>query len=215
MSKNQNAGMSYIMAVYAALDKYLANEIKDSGVALTCGKGCAVCCYQMISCTKPEMDEIILFISRMEKGARHDLKKQLGQFAEEWEQYYSKNQLSLTQNPFLFVNDWKGKPCPFLGSDGACIIYPVRIIDCRTLSSLRKCETFETSRAQRHRFACETWANNLILDHQEDRFGYQAVSPLGHWLSICKKRNWQPIRDDELRLEGGDKSVLRSVRLGR
>lgn len=192
--------LSYVAAVYAVLGECLSEELIRSKTTLACGKGCAVCCHQMISCTKPEMDEIISFINRIEKRSRRNLKKRLGQFAGEWEQYYLRNQMALKKNPFLFFNDWKGKPCPFLGSDGACVIYPARIIDCRTLSSLDKCVSFEINSVKRVRFDCEMWANNLILEYQEERCGYQAVSPLGQWLLLFKNNNWQPIEDDALRL---------------
>lgn len=210
MTKNQfealiaekvGSGLSFVKAVYDILDECLKRELDNSGIVLACQTGCAVCCHQMISSTKPEMDEIILCINRMEKKARRSLKKKLEAFAREWEQYYNQKRTALNYNPFLFINDWKGKPCPFLSSNGACVIHPVRIIDCRTLSSLTKCISLETSGAKRFRFEFETWANNLILEYQEERFGYQVVSPLGHWLWIYKSRNWQPMADNELRID--------------
>lgn len=199
---NKHPGkISYIKAVYVVLDRCLKDELANSGVSLACGKGCAVCCRQMISCTKGEVDEIILFINGIkDKKNRRALKHKLENFADGWEDYRSQqpSQDAFLRNPFKFVEDWMGKPCPFLGTDGACIIYPVRIIDCRTMSSVKKCEDFETSGAKRLRFDCEILANNLILEHQEDRFGYQAVVPLGQWLLLFKQNHWQPIEDEAL-----------------
>jgi len=196
------SGLSYIKAVYAVLDECLKKELDSSDIAFACQKGCAICCYQMILCTKPEMDEVILYIRRMEKKARRRLKKGLEASAREWEQYYAQNKMVIQHNPLLFLNDWMGKRCPFLSSDGACVIYPVRIIDCRTLSSLTKCANLETRSPKRLRFDFEVWANNLILEYQEERFGYQAVSSLGHWLCVFINNNWQPLADSEIRIGG-------------
>ena len=192
-----NRHSSYVATVYTALDNCLKTELN---IHLACTKGCAVCCHQMISCTKPEMDEIVSFITRMDKKPRRALKRKLENFARDWEDYRSQQprQDSFLHDPFKFVEDWMGKPCPFLGIDGSCAIYPVRIIDCRTMSSVKKCEDFETSEAKRLRFDCEKWANNLILEYQEVRFGYQAVVPLGQWLLLFKQSNWQPIEDNKI-----------------
>lgn len=209
-------GLSFVMAVYKTLDEYWNMEIRNSGVKLACHKGCSFCCYQMVTCTKMEIDEIINFINEMERTLQRSLKRRINRFVIKWQRYYRENKAALAINPLQATKeeslaviqkvhkDWRGKPCPFLNQEGACDIYPVRIIDCRTASSLTPCDPSDPKHvkdqedSKRFRFECEWWANNLIADRQIQRFGYMATSPLHQWLYLYQSQNWRPIRDDEL-----------------
>lgn len=91
--------------------------------------------------------------------------------------------------------DWIDKPCPFLNPEsGACDIYPVRIIDCRTLTSTIICDKIteeNPEKPKRFRFQLEIFANNLVMDEQSrisnlcgELIG---TTPLCHWLWIRRK----------------------------
>lgn len=195
--------ISFLLAVYQTLDEFLEQEIRISEVTLACKKGCSQCCHTLITSTEMEMDEIIHFINRLPNQIRFPLIRRLRGFAREWRDYYRQHELSIERNPFRPTQDWQGKPCPFLDEgEGSCSIYPVRIIDCRSLTSLITC-TFpvtkplipcelRTEGPGRYRFQCEIWANSLIMDEQRNKLGVSnlrlpAVTPVHHWLWIKSK----------------------------
>jgi Fe-S-cluster containining protein len=159
--------ISFVLAVYQTLDKFLAEEIENSGTFLACKKSCSACCYQMVTCTKPEMKEIVIFVKNMTRENRRRLKKRLKKFGEKWQKYFKNKKAILEINPFQSYDDYWGKPCPFLNPNtGACDIYPVRPIDCRTYSSVKQC-TSGLKEPMRFRFWCEKLANNMIMEEQE------------------------------------------------
>ncbi|MCK4245494.1 MAG: YkgJ family cysteine cluster protein, partial [Candidatus Omnitrophica bacterium] len=138
--RRKEKDMSFVLAVYRTYDEFLKKEIQDSGVKLACGKGCCSCCYQLISCTEMEISEVFRYINKIPRPRRRSLIKRLKKKAKEWQNYYQGNEAALEIDPFKPVRDWWGRPCPFLNEEtGSCDIYSVRIIDCRTLSSLIPC----------------------------------------------------------------------------
>ncbi len=175
-------GISFVLAVYQVLDECWQQEINTSGIVLACRKGCSSCCHQLICCTEIEFVEIVRFIKRMPKTLRRPLEIRLKKNALKWQVYYQRNQQALQQNCFAPIKDWKGEPCPFLSEKGSCAIYPVRIIDCRTATSLTPCSS-DSSGVKRFRFDFETWANNMILD-QQGKTKTMNVTPVHHWLVV-------------------------------
>ncbi len=201
--KMAETGLSFILAVYQVFDEFLREEIRISGITLACRKGCAVCCPTLITSTEMEMNEIIHFISALPRTVRMPLIKKAMDLAREWRDYYRENELLIRLDPFKPFQDWQGKPCPFLNEEeGSCCIYPVRIVDCRTLTSLTPCVASEmktvflaelhTKEAVRYRFRCEIWASNLVMEEQQRRMGLHdialaPVTPVLHWLYIKRK----------------------------
>lgn len=196
-------GLSFILAVYKAFDEFFEKEMKIFGVTLACGKGCSKCCYTLITSTEGEINEVIRFINSLPRTVRMPLIKKAIGLAREWRDYYRENESSIRINPFKAFNDWQGKPCPFLNEDdGSCSVYPVRIVDCRTLTSLTAC-VFPKTRiiffagphaegAIRYRFQCEAWASNLIMEEIQRKLGLSnptlsPVTPVPHWLYMKRK----------------------------
>ena len=194
VAQNMENGLSFVLATYQALDEFVAREIEESGVVLACREGCSNCCLQLISCTEMEADEVVGFIRSMPRTARHPLEVKVKKHAIEWGRYYQKNERRLRINPFISFQDWLGQPCVFLNQRGTCDIYPVRIMDCRTVTSLVPCtEASASARIPcplhhqgpgRFRFQSETWANNMILDEQLRRARTMSVTPILHWLLV-------------------------------
>lgn len=185
IDQKKRNGLSFILAVYRTLDEFVEREKKDLGKVLACEKGCSLCCYQLVSCTEMEIDEIAKFIKAMHKLSRRPLERRLKRFATKWRKYYQRNKVTLSKNSFKLLQDWAGKACPFLNEGGGfCDVYPVRIIDCRTTSSLVSCR--EGGKGKRFLFQSETWANNLILNEQQMRVGEMHVTPIHSWL-LAKK----------------------------
>jgi Fe-S-cluster containining protein len=184
--KRNTRSLPFILAVYQTLDEFLKQEVEKTGVSLACKKGCSFCCYQLICCTEMEFDEILRYIKNLRRPIRRPLELRLQRFAKKWLKYYQKNEATLQKNSFRQYQDWWGKPCPFLNQETAsCDIYSVRIIDCRTTSSLIPClptkaPNREKSEPNRFRFQSEIWANNLILEEQK-KTGVFGVTPISHW----------------------------------
>lgn len=182
----ESEGMSFVRAVYQTLDDFLETERQNSGIALACQRGCSTCCHQLITCTEMEIDETVIFVRSMPRPTRLLLKRQLHKAAKNWMTYYRKNEPILTRSafPLQVHRDWLGRPCPFLNQVGGfCSIYPVRIIDCRTLTSVIPC-TAGAKEASHFRFQSEPWANNIILDEQRDRIDTMAITPIHHWINL-------------------------------
>lgn len=185
VNQKRRNGLSFILAVYQTLDEFIEKEKKDSGKVLACEKGCSLCCYQLVTCTEMEIDEIVKFIKAMHKLRRRPLERRLKRFATKWWKYYQRNKSAPSKDPFKLLQDWRGEACPFLNEGGGfCDVYPVRIIDCRTASSLIPCN--KGGEGIRFLFQSETWANSLILDEQKKRVGRMHVTPIHSWL-LAKK----------------------------
>ncbi len=200
--KTNDKGLSFVLAVYQTFEEFLDQEMKIFRITLACKKGCSACCYTMVTCMEREMDEIVKYVREIPRAVRRPLVRELEKVAIKWRNYYEQNKSALTANPFQAFKDWQGKPCPFLNKTrGGCEIYPVRIIDCRTLTSLIPCRFPAMSTAipcelraegpGRYRFRCESWATNLIMEEQQRKLGlsdpsFSPVTPVSHWLLIKK-----------------------------
>ena len=175
--------ISFVLAVYRIVDEWTARAIEGGQIQLACRRGCSFCCHQLVTCTNIEWREIRKFLKSIKKR-RYSLDNRLRRARLEWREYFRNNQDLLRSNPMKPHDDWQGKPCPFLNQEGLCDIYPVRSIDCRTLSSTETCTNWKKQEgSKRFRFEWELWANNLILEEEKRRTGRMVVIPLPHLIS--------------------------------
>ena len=101
----------------------------------------------------------------------------------EWRRYFGENERALQYDPMKVYRDWLGgSPCPFLRA-GACVIYPVRPIDCRTYFSTSPCAVDSRGVVRMH-FDVEKLANNMIMEEEEKQNGQMQTTPLHHWLLV-------------------------------
>lgn len=192
---------NFIPAVYQVLASFVEKEKEITGIKLACKKGCSHCCEKvLLACTELEIEAVISFINGLPRPVRILLLKKIRQYMRDWKEYYLKNELIFRTNPLRVRRDWQ-KPCVFLADDGSCAIYPVRIIDCQTHTSLVVCSPEMEYRLPcpidylgpcAFRFESETWANNLILGQQGEIMGisdprFVPVTVIYHWF-IVKKR---------------------------
>jgi hypothetical protein len=199
--KMTEENLTFIAATYKTFDEFYDKEFKASGITLACKKGCSTCCHTLITSTEMEIDEAIKYVNHLPRDARIPIVKRVARMSREWRDYFNNNQFQIKVDPFKTFKDWEGKPCPFLGDSGACDIYPVRIVDCRTLTNLKPCNypektTFfadiDTQGPSRYRFLSETWATNSIMENQQQKMGLakatqSPVTPILHWLHIKRK----------------------------
>lgn len=185
-------GLPFTLAVYQTLDECL----KDVGMEFACRKGCNLCCHQLVSCTTLETIEIIRYIEGLERNFRRKLKRKFNKLGIKWQRYCNEAGIKRGSvvHPLEVMEDWVGKPCPFLSKEGFCDIYPVRIMDCRTVSSLQRCEDFKDNEAGRFRSEGEQWANSMILEKQHWEYGTMRVTPIYDWLLICQDLGWDIMR---------------------
>ncbi|WP_369414724.1 YkgJ family cysteine cluster protein [Collibacillus ludicampi] len=110
----------------------------------TCTKGCAHCCYQAIYVSETET-RIILNWLRL-NNIRFD--PLLPIRLEKWNASFNRTELFLVD---IQTDEFKEGyfhahiPCPFLGSDNTCEIYPVRPLCCRHYFSVSAPEHCEKS----------------------------------------------------------------------
>jgi len=183
--KRKENNLPFILAVYQAYDELVRKEIESSKKKVACQKGCTFCCYQLISCTEEEIDEVIKYIMRLPKKTRRPLIVRLKKFVVKWYKYYKKNEelFNVVTSPFEFkpIRDWLGKPCPFLNeSSNSCDIYPVRTIDCRGQLSFSRCSKGDETGVFRPQ--AYLLASSLIMERQK-KIGPFGVTPVHYWLA--------------------------------
>lgn len=189
--------LTFVSAVYKTFDEFLEREIEKTSITLACKKGCPGCCYQMVTCTEWEIAEVIEFLKASERRVRQKLLWEVRKGIKKWKKYFKRRAGVLEKRPFQVLVDWLDVPCVFLNrTKGVCNIYPVRIIDCRTSTSLTPCGSgveahipceLDWPGPGRMRFQCEIWANNMILDEEKKKSGHLAVSPILHWLFVKER----------------------------
>jgi Fe-S-cluster containining protein len=108
------------------LDESIAravSELSVNGKSVSCGKGCAWCCYLPVRATAPEGVLAAHYVrGALPAPGLGDLKGRI----EEW--------LIFRETGYQTGSIFEGPSCPFL-SVGLCVIYPVRPMGCRVHSS--------------------------------------------------------------------------------
>lgn len=81
-------GFSFVRAVYNILEMRLGTQGQD----LVCTKGCSACCYQLVTCTGLEFDEISRFIQSRSGLQRKAILRGAGKAVRAWQKYYAKHE---------------------------------------------------------------------------------------------------------------------------
>lgn len=199
--KTSREERNFIPAVYKVLASFVEKEKEITGVKLACKKGCSHCCEKvLLACTELEIEAVISFINGLPQSVRFPLLKKIRQYMRDWKEYYLKNKIIFRTNPLRVRQDWQ-ESCVFLGDDGSCVIYPVRIIDCQTHTSLAVCSPEMEYRLPCpinylgpgvFRFESELWANNLILGQQGEIMGisdprFVPITVIYDWFLVKKR----------------------------
>ncbi len=113
-----------------------------------CRRGCAFCCHQLVPLTTLEAQRIGAYLSSLPRHQRRQigvsLETHLGRFTQ-----WAKNRPAGDVRDRTVNLDYLRQriPCPFLGSESECRIYPVRPLLCRghhALETSARCQTAET-----------------------------------------------------------------------
>ncbi|HEY9192600.1 MAG TPA: YkgJ family cysteine cluster protein, partial [Methyloversatilis sp.] len=91
-----------------------------SAPPVACGKGCSTCCTVRVTATAPE---VLLMARHLREVCAPDVCVRLVQ------------RIAQADNDTRHVDEESRvamrRPCPFIGDDGACVVYPVRPLACR------------------------------------------------------------------------------------
>jgi Fe-S-cluster containining protein len=101
-----------------------------------CRKGCSFCCHIGVSCTTPEAIAVANYIRALAPEEREPIQTRLIEREDMTRGRTKEEQFS------------SHIPCAFLGDDGACAVYRVRPLQCRSWNSLDRssCESAFNSR---------------------------------------------------------------------
>lgn len=98
-------------------------EYRQRGGAIHCGKGCSGCCSLVVNCTFPEA---VLIASALSSSQAEQVQSRAVVL-----QSIATQASSLKE--WLSCYRQQAGSCPFLDQAGACGIYPVRPLSCRSL----------------------------------------------------------------------------------
>src|SRR5713226_572920 len=112
-----------------------------------CRRGCAACCHQLVPLTTLEAQRIAQYVSRLPRAERRDLGKAVDRQQQRFSAWAAARPAGGIQDRAVNLDYLRQRiPCPFLGPENECRIYPVRPIICRghhALGSNANCQTGE------------------------------------------------------------------------
>ncbi len=217
-------GMQLVKDIYETVDRLTREWLKENKIA--CQSGCSVCCSQMVSCTYMEAEVIKQHLMSLPKKQRKAVIKRVNQDA-----IYLHELFRQTKNLQRKVNRLTGslshtdmdvglnvysehnrqlRPCPYLGSEKKCDIYPARPIDCRVAKTKVRCGFHKAEKdiARRPReitLMFDQVAINLIMDEQRRIADNSEVTPLAGWALETEFRSFFKPDLKELSLKTGFK----------
>jgi len=161
-------GLSFVRAVYLISEQMTKAALQEDDRGFVCNRGCGFCCHQLVSCTELEWVEIRGFLVSLEQKRRYHvgkaLKKLRGQFMEYIRTHPIKK--SDAETSMKVRSHWAGKPCPFLGQEGECVIYPVRPFECRAYYSTEVCTDLLPGHMTIYPFVWQKIASTVLVDEQ-------------------------------------------------
>jgi Fe-S-cluster containining protein len=159
--------LPFIIALYKVVDQMTDQGVQNEEVKPVCSTGCGICCHQLVGCTDLEWNPIVHFLLTLPEKEKYWFRRRVKPLLVQLRRYFDRNPKIFQYRIRDPIREWQGTPCPFLTQQMACLIYPVRPIDCRTMSSTNVCTVWdELPGVKRMRFPWEKWANNWILEEQ-------------------------------------------------
>jgi Fe-S-cluster containining protein len=114
-----------------------------------CRRGCAACCHQLVPLTTLEAQRIADYVSRLPRAERRELAKSVDRQAQRFAAWVATKPPGDVKDRAVNVDYLRQRiPCPFLGAQNECRVYPVRPLICRghhALGSNANCQTGEKS----------------------------------------------------------------------
>jgi Fe-S-cluster containining protein len=128
LKERRAAALDVFRGVDELVDRELARSTA-SGRPSTCAKGCAYCCHQELYAPRAEVEAIVEWLETSAPQLIADLKARV----EAWLAWYRTTYPEVVASGVARRDAFyaHGPACPAL-LDGACSIYPVRPVFCRT-----------------------------------------------------------------------------------
>jgi hypothetical protein len=183
LKHRQEGTKESVLEVFEVLDSL--NEEYRTINPVPCGKGCSLCCHQLVTCSKLEMDIILDYLISLPKITRRGIKKRVkkqslkfakflrGRFTEE--DYVKRNR----EVDLILQDHFKHDPCVYLSAVNSCLIYEVRPVDCRIAKVKKRCSA--DTKPEQIRLFCDHIASTLIMDEEEINSGFLWLSHLIIW----------------------------------
>ena len=112
-----------------------------------CRRGCAYCCHQLVPLTTLEAQRIAEHVSRLPRTERRDIGKAVDRQTQKFATWAKSRPSGDVRDRAVNLAYLQQQiPCPFLGAENECRIYPVRPLICRghhALESNVNCRTAE------------------------------------------------------------------------
>lgn len=135
----------------------------------SCKKGCSYCCYPYVGVSLIEGRLAKKYIKDNISKENQDLfLKKILRYKDD---YLSLQEVNTPGSLTEYLN--KQIPCPFLSTDGNCLIYPVRPLACRGLAVISDPEECKLDRSKKHfiPFGINDYAINAVLELSKKVFG--------------------------------------------
>lgn len=114
-----------------------------------CRRGCAFCCHQLVPLTTLEAQRIGDYLSGMPRNQRRQIESSLEKHLSRFSQWVKNRPAGDVRDRAVNLDYLRQRnPCPFLGTENECRIYPVRPLLCRghhALETNARCQTAETA----------------------------------------------------------------------
>lgn len=168
-----------LLDLYQKIDEEIMQHFAKSKKKAPCAKGCASCCSQFFEISFSEYQIIKSYILQLESSEQVDLKENSSLLMDVFKkhhpdfynEYFASPQALENENKY-YKNSERFRihiPCVFLTEAGACSIYAIRPLVCRTtgVSFITKSESGAICREIRSSFWARKWQANLTSLNQE------------------------------------------------
>ncbi len=112
-----------------------------------CHRGCAACCYQLVPLTTLEAQRLADYLSRLPRSDRREIGRAVERQAQKFAAWAATRPPGDVRDRAVNVSYLRQRiPCPFLGPENECRVYPARPLICRghhALGSNANCQTGE------------------------------------------------------------------------
>ncbi len=113
-----------------------------------CRRGCAFCCHQLVPLSTFEAQRIGDYLSSRPRSLRRQIDSSLEKHLSRFSQWVKNRPVGDIRDRAVNLDYLRQHiPCPFLGPENECLIYPVRPLLCRghhALETNARCQTAET-----------------------------------------------------------------------
>jgi len=181
---------SPIEAIAADLDRTVAGSFAaakasgDPAEQPACRRGCSFCCYQLVPLTVLEAQRIAAYLATLPRSERRDLGQAVDRQAKRFASWVQESQPGSIQDRRTNLDYLRQRiPCPFLGKENECRIYPARPLVCRGHHALGTSENCQTAAAPIRVIPAVERATTTAMDQARGLTGAMGGTTVGGLIS--------------------------------